>query len=250
MDYPCLCPTRRTSFMMGAACCLTVLVSWLAPPAPARAVSSEDLDRTLTSCNLVLKNTLEMPDQGIPKDLLQRCKGLAIFPGVVGIGAVIGLSYGNGVVLRRDDRTGAWTKPTFFTVRGGSIGAQVGAQSVDLILLIMSEEGVQRLLEERFTLGADIAVSAGPVGRGATAGTSLKLDAGILSYSRSRGLFAGISLAGARVEPDDVANAEYHGRDVTVQDVFYEDKGNLSKAGEQLVRDLNTATHTGTRPTR
>ena len=124
----------------------------------------------------------------------------------------------------------------------GSIGAQAGAQSVDLILLVMSEQGVQALLERQFTLGADIAVSAGPVGREAAAETSLGFDVGILSYSRSKGLFAGISVTGARLEPDITANELYHGRAVSVQDVLYENQGSLSLGARTLIRTLDAAT--------
>jgi lipid-binding SYLF domain-containing protein len=113
---------------------------------------------------------------------------------------------------------------------------------VDLILLIMSELGVQGLLEEHFTLGADIAVAAGPIGRGASAETNLRFDAGILSYSRSKGLFAGFSLTGAILEPDFSANELYHGKGITVQDVFYENKGALTQSGQNLINTLDEAT--------
>lgn len=165
-----------------------LIVAALVFPFECYAVTFEDLDRRIMACNLVLKNVFNMPDRGIPEDLLRRCRGLAIFPGVIEVSVVLGLSYGNGIVLRRDENTGAWTKPVFFTIRGGSVGAQVGAQSIDLILLVMSEQGVQGLLENQFTLGADVAVAAGPVGREAAAETNLRFDSGILSYSRSKGL--------------------------------------------------------------
>jgi lipid-binding SYLF domain-containing protein len=130
----------------------------------------------------------------------------------------------------------------FFTIRGGSIGLQVGAQSTDLILLVMSEQGVQALLEDKFTLGADVSVAAGPVGREASAETSLSFEAGILSYSRTRGLFAGLAVTGAVLEPDGQANESYHGKGITVQDVFYEGKGSLSDKGRLLVQTLEEAT--------
>lgn len=206
------------------------------------AVTLEELDKRILSCDLVLKNVMAMPDSAIPADLLRRCRGLAIFPGVVKVGAVIGVSFGSGIVLRRDESTGTWSKPVFFTIRGGSVGVQVGAQSIDLILVIMSEQGVQRLLEERFTLGADASVAAGPVGREASAETNPKFDAGILSYSQSKGLFAGISLTGASLQPDAPANQVYHGQDVTVQDVFYEDKGSLSDSARLLLKQLDERT--------
>ncbi|MFH1115403.1 MAG: lipid-binding SYLF domain-containing protein [Pseudomonadota bacterium] len=209
---------------------------------PCSAGEFEDLDKKIAQCNLVLKNILGMPDRGIPGDLLRKCRGLAIFPGVVEVSVVLGMSYGTGVVVRRDEKTGTWSKPAFFRIRGGSVGAQVGAQSVDLILLVTSEEGIQGLLEDQFTLGADIAVAAGPVGREAAAETNLRFQAGILSYSRSKGLFAGIAITGAALQPDIPANEAYHGKGVTVQDVLYENTGALSDNGRILRQTLDEAT--------
>lgn len=229
--------------MIKAAACGLLVMVLLCRPNSVQAESPQELDKRIVACTSVLKNVLEMPDRGIPKDLLQRCRGLAIFPGVVKVGVVVGVSYGSGIILRRDEKTGQWSGPAFFTIRAGSFGLQVGAQSVDLILLIMSEQGVQNLLEDKMTLGADVAVAAGPVGRDASAETNLRFDAGILSYSRARGLFAGISLTGASLEPDLAANEAYHGKDVTVQDVFYEGKGALSDDARNLIQLLEKATH-------
>ncbi|MBM4326336.1 MAG: lipid-binding SYLF domain-containing protein [Deltaproteobacteria bacterium] len=202
----------------------------------AGAATFEELDKEVAASTVVLRNMVAMPDQKIPRDLLQRCQGLAIFPGVIRAGVVVGVSFGNGVVMRRDEKTKTWSKPAFFKIREGSVGAQVGAQSIDLVLLIMSEQGLQGLLEDRYTLGADVAVTAGPVGREASAETSIRFDAGIFSYSRTRGLFAGLSLKGAVLEPDREANEAYHGKGVTVQDIFYEDAGVLSDAGRDLTK--------------
>jgi len=228
--------------MARTAIVSTILAAVLVLPLACSAGTFEDLDQRIVTCDLVLKNVLDMPDRGIPKDLLRRCRGLAIFPGVIEVSVILGMSYGNGVIVRRDEGTGKWSKPAFFRIRGGSVGAQVGAQSVDLILLVMSEEGVQGLLEDRFTLGADVAVAAGPVGREASAETNWGLQAGILSYSRSKGLFAGIAITGASLQPDTPANDAYHGEGITVQDVFYEDKGSLSDNGRLLLRTLDEAT--------
>jgi len=202
----------------------------------------EELDKRILDCNAVIQNVLEMPDRGIPKDLLQRCRGLAVFPGVVKVGVIVGVSFGNGLILRRDERTAQWSRPAFFTIRGGSLGLQLGVQSIDLILLIMSDKGIENLLEDKMTLGGDVSVAAGPIGRDASAETNLRFDAGILSYSRAKGLFAGISLTGASLEPDIQANLAYHGQGITVQDVLYEGKGSLSENARVLIRTLETAT--------
>jgi lipid-binding SYLF domain-containing protein len=218
---------------------LTVI---LFQPTSCIGQSMEVLDKRILGCNAVIQNVLDMPDRGIPKDLLGRCRGLAIFPGVVKVGVGVGVTIGSGIIVRRDEKTAEWSRPAFFTIRGGSLGFQVGVQSIDLILLIMSDKGLENLLEDKITLGADISVAAGPVGREASAETNLKFDAGILSYSRAKGLFAGVSLTGASLEPDLPANRAYHGDGVTVQDVLYEGKGSLSDSARVLIGTLENAT--------
>jgi lipid-binding SYLF domain-containing protein len=211
-------------------------------PGVSAAISFQELDTRILDSDLVVKSALEMPERGIPRDLIQRCRGLAIFPAVVKVGLVIGVSFGSGIVLRRDENTGQWSRPVFFSIRGGSVGFQAGAQATDLVLLVMNEEGVQGLLEDKFTLGADVSVAAGPVGRQASAETNVRLDSGILSYSRSKGLFAGLALTGAVLEPDNGANEIYHGKGITAQDVFYEGKGSLSDNARLLIKTLDDAT--------
>ena len=152
---------------------------------------------------------------------------------------MLGVSFGRGVILRKDETTAEWSKPAFFTIRAGSIGVQAGAQALDLILLVMSDEGIEGLLEGKYTLGADIAVSAGPIGREASAETNIRFDSGILSYSRTKGLFAGLSLRGASLKPDLEANKVYHGEGISVQDVFYEGKGVMSDEARALMKALN-----------
>jgi SH3 domain-containing YSC84-like protein 1 len=220
--------------------CLTAtLILW---PGNSMGVSMEDLDKRILDCDLVLKNALSMPDRGIPTELLQRCRGLAIFPGVMKLGIIVGIDYGSGVILHRDEKTSEWSKPCFFTIRTGSLGLQVGAQSTDLILLIMNEQSFRSLLEDKFAVGANVSVAAGPVGRDASAETNMAFSSGILSYSRSQGIFVGLSLKGAALEPDSEANTIYHGKDVSVQDVYYEGQGSLSDDGRILLETLNSAT--------
>ncbi len=223
---------------------ITVSLFWMlvSQPGVSSAISFQELDSRILDSDLVLKNALEMPDRGIPRDLIQRCRGIAIFPAVVRVGLVLGVSFGSGIVLRRDEKTGQWSRPAFFNIRGGSVGVQAGAQATDLVLLVMSEEGVEGLLEEKFTLGADVSVAAGPVGRQASAETSVRLDSGILSYSRSKGLFAGLALKGAVLEPDKEANEIYHGKGITAQDVFYEGQGSISDNARLLLKTLDDAT--------
>ena len=217
-------------------------VTMLFGPINSIGLSREDLDKRILDCDLVLKNALGMPDRGIPVDLLQRCRGLAIFPGVIKLGIIVGIDFGSGVILHRNEKTAEWSKPGFFTIRTGSLGLQVGAQSTDLVLLIMNEQSFRIMLEDKFALGANIAVAAGPVGRDASAETDMTLTSGILSYSRSQGIFVGLSLKGAVLEPDSDANLVYHGNGVSVQDIYYAGQGSLTDNARTLLESLNAAT--------
>lgn len=229
----------KTLMMIVVGC---VSAALLILPGTCSASTFDELDGRIPECSSVLNSSLEMPDRGIPRDLLRRCRGLAIFPGVWKVGLVLGASRGTGIVLRRDENTAEWSRPAFFKIQSGSVGLQLGAQYTDLILLIMTEQGVERLLEEKFILGADIAVAAGPVGREASAETNVGFEFGILSYSRTKGLFAGLALSGATLEPDAAANEVYHGKGISVQDVFYEGKGSLSDNARRLIEKLDEAT--------
>jgi lipid-binding SYLF domain-containing protein len=147
---------------------------------------------------------MQAPDEGIPEDLLAHAKAIAVFPGVVKAAFLFGGEGGRGVVIRRT-RTG-WSDPVFFRAGGGSVGPQVGASSTDIVLLFMNDEAVGGLMKDKFELGAEGAVAGGPVGRAASAGTDALMQAEILSYSRSRGLFAGLSLKGIVIRPEDDLN--------------------------------------------
>lgn len=220
-------------------CTAVTMLFW---PINSIGLSREDLDKRILDCDLVLKNALGMPDRGIPVDLLQRCRGLAIFPGVIKLGIIVGIDFGSGVILHRNEKTAEWSRPGFFTIRTGSLGLQVGAQSTDLVLLIMNEQSFRIMLEDKFALGANIAVAAGPVGRDASAETDMTLTSGILSYSRSQGIFVGLSLKGAVLEPDSDANLAYHGNGVSVQDIYYAGQGSLTDNARTLLESLNAAT--------
>ncbi len=149
-------------------------------------------------------------DNAIPKELIDRAEAVAVFPGVLKAGFIVGGRGGSGVISRRV--RGGWTPPAFFTLRGGSFGAQIGASKTDFVLLFMNEGAVQGLLEDKFEMGGEASAAAGPVGRSASATTNLTLDAGILSYSRSKGLFAGLELKGAVVNPDNKLNEAIYGQ--------------------------------------
>jgi lipid-binding SYLF domain-containing protein len=192
--------------------CLLVLAGlavWALFPGPVRAVSKETA--TLETACEVLDALAAIPLKGIPPALFKDAKGVAIFPGVFKAGLVVGGRYGRGVVLVREQGD-SWGKPVFLTITGGSIGWQAGVQSTDLVLVFKTKNSVNRLLKGKgqLTLGADVAIAAGSVGRQAEAGTDARLKAEIYSYSRSRGLFAGLSLEGAALVVDSRAAKAYY----------------------------------------
>jgi SH3 domain-containing YSC84-like protein 1 len=197
------------------------------------------LENRLSDCARVLREMLEAPDGNIPSDLLRRSRGTIIFPAVLKAGLGVGGHYGKGVILRKHPTVGGWGPPAFITLMGGSFGWQIGVQSTDLVLLVMTDIGLKSLFHDRLTLGADASVAAGPVGRDASASTDIGLTAGILSYSRAKGIFAGVSIKGSMIEPDWEANEAYYGSDLSIIDIFFKGKGTISRSGGELIRLLN-----------
>ncbi len=197
------------------------------------------LDARIRECRLVLEEMQDMPDQSIPKDLLKKCAGVAIFPSVLKGGFVIGGMYGQGVILRKDKDTGNWSPPSFSSIGGASIGFQIGGQATDMILVIMNERGVDSLSHNNITLGGDVSVAAGPVGRDAGMDTDALLKAGIFSYSRSKGLFAGVALKGALVGPMKNLDQEYYGEDVTADGILFKGTVEPTEEGQKLIDALS-----------
>jgi len=157
----------------------------------------------------VFTEIMNTPDKGIPQDLLGKAKCVAVFPNVLKAGFVVGGRGGRGVASCRS--ASGWSAPAYFNLGGGSIGLQIGVQSTDFVLLVMNDKGMNSLLSDKFSLGGDVSAAAGPVGRQAGASTDVKLNAEILSYSRSKGLFAGLELQGAVISPDKDDNREIYG---------------------------------------
>jgi lipid-binding SYLF domain-containing protein len=181
----------------------------------------------------VVKDIMAIPEKGIPPALLSESYAVAIIPGVIKLGFIIGGRHGSGVLLVRD-KDGKWGNPLFVSLTGGSIGWQVGAQSTDVLLVFKSRKGVEGIKKGKFTLGADAAVAAGPVGRSMEAATDVRLKAEIYSYSRSRGLFAGISLEGAALQIDDDANAAFYGKEaIRADDIL---SGKVETASADVVK--------------
>jgi lipid-binding SYLF domain-containing protein len=168
--------------------------------------------KTVRTALEVLEEITAIPEKGIPPSLLRDAQGIAVVPGVIKVGFVVGGRHGRGVLLIREKHAG-WSNPVFVSITGGSVGWQIGAQSTDVILVFKSMKSIDGIVKGKFTLGADAAIAAGPVGRRAEAATDAQLKAEIYSYSRSRGLFAGVSVEGAALQIDDDANGDFYGKE-------------------------------------
>ena len=187
---------------------LILLSLCLLLPAATLPAQAEQI-RRIADATLAFRDILAIPDKTVPEYLLQDAAGIAIIPGVVKVGFIVGGEYGKGLLLLRDE-TGSWSNPIFITLSGGSIGWQLGAQSADFVLVFKTDRSVDSVLTDNLTLGVDVAAAAGPLGRRARASTDMQLKAEIYSYSRSRGFFAGLSLDGALIQIDDEANAGFY----------------------------------------
>lgn len=182
-----------------------------AASAQKRTKRLADAERKANRAARVFDEIMGVRERGIPRNLLDRAEAIAVFPGVIKAAFIVGGRGGQGVISRRV--RGGWSAPAFFNLGGGSVGLQIGASKTDYVMLIMNEEGIRGLMEDKFELGGEMGVAAGPVGREAAASTNITLDAGILSYSRSKGLFAGVALKGAVINPDnDLNEAVYEGK--------------------------------------
>lgn len=216
--------TRFLKAMGLAATCLLATV-------PARAGGPAE---TATDAVDVMQALADIPEKGIPPRLFRDAAGIAVIPGMVKAGFVLGGRHGNGLLSVRED--GAWTLPTFISITGGSIGFQAGVQSSDVVLVFKSRRSVEGIMDGKFTLGGDASVAAGPVGRAASASTDGQLNAEIYAYSRARGLFAGISLDGAALQIDHKDNARAYGAGASPKSIF---AGDVSERPDTVVTFVN-----------
>ena len=215
-----------------------ILLTAALTSAPSYAVAPE-LDARIYEARQVLGEIMASPDESIPEELLAKCRAIAVYPNVLKGGFILGARYGKGVVLTKDPTTNKWGPAAFSTIGGGSWGLQIGGQMTDLIFVVMNDRGVQGLLSSKFTLGADASVAAGPVGRNSQAATDLSLRAGILSYSRSRGLFGGLALDGSVVTQDNNSNTIYYGKSLTSNDILMGNAVQVQPSSKELVDTLN-----------
>ena len=210
-----------------SSCALATLLL-LAPSIPLGA-QSDEADRVKESAT-VLGEIMNAADSAIPSSVLGKAEGIAIFPGTIRGGFIVGAERGRGIVSVRDEKTRAWSSPAFLTITGGSVGLQIGVRATDLVLIIQNGRGLENLVRNEFKIGAGAAATAGPVGRDAQAATDIQLRAEILSYSRSRGLFAGATVEGATIRQDEDANGRFYGEKFTTRQVVFDNKAKAPEA--------------------
>ncbi len=217
---------------------------WNVEAAQARAKE----ERLVRSSIQVLEEIMAIPEQAIPPALLNNAQGIAIFPNMIKGGFIVGARYGTGItVIRRQD--GTWSNPVFYRVIGGSLGFQIGAHAIDVILVFKTPRSLDYISAGKFTLGGDASVAAGPVGRHAEASTDTQLRAEIYSYSRSRGLFAGVSLTGSSMQVDYQANSAFYGTaGLLPMEIFTQDNPDIPVIVDDLKRVLSK--HAGSQPLR
>lgn len=179
------------------------------PASTASPKQQKEASKKAADAARVFEQIMDAPDRSIPKEFLDKAEAVAVFPGMLKAGFVVGGRGGSGLISRRV--TGGWSAPAFFKMGGASVGPQIGAAKTDLVLLFMNDDALKGLLEDKLEIGGEASAAAGPVGRTAAASTNLTLDAGILSYSRSKGLFAGLELKGAVINPDNNLNEALYG---------------------------------------
>lgn len=223
------------------AALLTASAAWSAANEPQRVKAKNKQEERLVRANEVFLEMMNAPDKGIPEDLLSKAHCAGIIPGVKKVAIFsLGGRHGAGIVTcRTNNGRGAWGAPSAFSISGGSFGLQIGYSDTDFIFLIMNQSGVRKLLESKFTIGADANAAAGPIGRTAEAATDAQLTAEILTYSRSKGIFAGVSLEGAVLRPSPEDNRILYGRDISPKDLLMDSKVPPPAVAGPLLATLN-----------
>ena len=216
---------------------IALTLSLIAPPLFA---DNKRENERLENCGIVVQEIMDIPDD-IPQDLIDKTFCVIVYPSVVKAAFVVGGSYGRGALTCRTGErfNGPWSAPAMMALEGGSFGFQIGAQATDFVLLVMNERGARAILSSKVKLGADASAAAGPKGRNAEASTDVTLRAEILSYSRARGLFAGISLAGSTVRPDNGANAKLYHKDTSGENIVFKGAVPVPASAQKFISYLN-----------
>lgn len=203
------------------------------------AFAENEINDRVVAAAVVLREVTDIPENGIPRDLLNKCTCVAVIPSLKKGGFIFGAAYGKGVIAcRTDSGKGPWSAPSMIQMEGGSFGLQIGGEAVDLVLVILNQGGLDSLLDSKFTLGGDISVAAGPVGRTSSAETDALMSAEILAYSRSRGLFGGLTLKGNTLRPDNDANHVLYGKDIVPRDILLHKSTEIPKDAQIFVDEL------------
>ncbi len=230
---------KVTRLMLAAALAALVMSSgpWVSK-STARTKGDDDTTKRLNAAADVLRQIMAAPDKGIPQDLLDKAACAVIVPNVKKGAFIVGAKYGRGFIVCRNKNGRAWSAPGGVKVEGGSVGFQIGGSETDVVMLLMNQGAIDKLLSSKFTIGGDASVAAGPVGRTSSAETDAQLHAELLTYSRARGLFAGVSLQGATLRPDDDANKDMYGKEMSNKDVVL---GNVKApaTAARLIAELN-----------
>src|SRR5438067_117002 len=207
---------------------------------PLFAAGDKKETERLENCGSVIKEVMDITDD-IPQDLIDKAECIIVFPSVLKAAFVIGGSYGRGAMTCRTGEhfTGPWSAPTMMALEGGSIGFQLGGQATDFVLLVMNPRGARAILSSKVKLGADASAAAGPKGRTANASTDVTMRAEVLSYSRARGLFAGLSLEGSTVRPDHDANERIYGKKVEAESIVFKGTVAVPPAAQKMIAYLN-----------
>jgi SH3 domain-containing YSC84-like protein 1 len=215
------------------AVCLTVVTATVC------TADNNKEQKRLENAGVVMQEIMDTPEN-IPQEVLEKADCVIVFPSVLKAAFVVGASYGRGAMVCRTGKhfRGPWGAPAMMALEGGSFGFQIGGEATDLVLLIMNERGASSILESKVKLGGDASIAAGPVGRDAAANTDAYMRAEVLSYSRARGLFAGISLEGSTLRPDDDATADVYGRKLTAKEIVLGGKVETPESGRHLVAVL------------
>jgi len=225
--------------------CFSSIVLVVLPLLAGMANASDQTkdDERLRNSGTVLKEILDVPDS-IPQDLLDKADCVVVFPSVLKAAFIVGGSYGRGAMSCRkgENFRGSWGAPTMMALEGGSFGFQIGGQATDFVLLVMNERGASGILASKVKLGGDASVAAGPVGRDASVDTDATLRAEILSYSRARGLFAGVSLEGSTIRPDNGDNRHVYGKNIPARDIVLAGAVAPPPAAEELISTLDAKT--------
>ena len=195
---------------LPVAIVLLLAVTAIVNPLVAQESSVDEVKR-INDATIILEEIMGASDKAVPRSIIEKAEGIAVFPSMLKGGLVVGAQHGRGILSVRNKQTGEWSSPAFLSITGGSFGMQIGAQAIDLVLVVNGQRGLEQLVKNQFKIGADAAVAAGPVGRDASASTDLQMRAAILSYSRSRGLFAGVTLNGSTIRQDRDANERFYG---------------------------------------